>query len=142
MRLPEAKAMELAEQKRPGCAVQLRWLIKIDDGDARPGAERWQEIEEKAIRLGNLMVHMHHEDKVHGTERQPRIVRFAEHKGYIVQMLPANPFLKFRTNRQAPRPRPERAQPALHASLAGPYNSLRRPLGRQPSCRDLRRENS
>ena len=69
MRLPEAKAMELAEQKRPGCAVQLRWLIKIDDGDARPGAERWQEIEEKAIRLGNLMVHMHHEDKVHGTER-------------------------------------------------------------------------
>jgi hypothetical protein len=32
-------------------------------------AKRWQEIEEKAIRLGNLMVHMHHEDKVHGTER-------------------------------------------------------------------------
>ena len=44
-------------------------LIKINDGDARPEAKRWQEIEEKAIRLGNLMVHMHHEDKVHGTER-------------------------------------------------------------------------
>ena len=96
MRLPEAKAMELAEQERVRSSMLFCSLIKIDDGDARPGAKRWQEIEEKAIRLGNLMVHMHHEDKVHGTERQPRIVRFAEHKGYIVQMLPANPLLKFR----------------------------------------------
>ena len=94
MRLPEAKAMELTEQESVRSSMLFCWLIKIDDGDARLGAKCWQEIEEKAIRLGNLVVHMHHEDKVHGTDWQPRIVRFAEHRGYVVQMLTANPFLK------------------------------------------------
>jgi|SRR5215469_12084157 len=96
MGLPEAKAMELTGQKAPRCAVLLGRLIEINDGDARPRTQRWQEIEERAIRLSNLMVHMDHEDKVHGTERQSRIVRFPEHKGYIVQSLRVNPFLKFR----------------------------------------------
>ena len=54
MRLPEAKAMELADQEQVRSSMLFCWLIEINDGDARPGAKRWQEIEEKAIRLGNL----------------------------------------------------------------------------------------
>ena len=54
MRLPEAKAMELTEQESVRSSMLFCWLIEINDGDARPGAKRWQEIEEKAIRLGNL----------------------------------------------------------------------------------------
>ncbi len=73
--------MELADQKRVRRAMPFGWQIQIDDGDACAGTERRQEVKEQAIRLGDFVVHVHHEDKVYRTKRQPRIMRFLVVRG-------------------------------------------------------------
>ena len=93
--LAKAKAMELAEEKRTRCAMPLSWLIQIDNRYARAGLESRQKVKEQAVRLGDFVVHVHHEDKGYRTKRQAWIMRFAEHECYIGQMLLANPLTKF-----------------------------------------------
>ena len=65
--------------------------VGVDDADPRAGLKRGDEIVKKAVRLGDLVIHVHHDRKVERTNWQPRIIRLTEADCNILQSEIAHP---------------------------------------------------